>query len=1826
MRKKIKQILALTLLIGLIAGLCPNTAKAEYIYVDSPSLAMKLNWEGVTSTETKPYIQAKAIVTKGDMSKTSWGVKSEYHTYMPNSTTLDFSPVLRISKEGIYEMNISLMPINGFGNVYEYNDTKYKLQVTVIKNSNGTLSAARKWFQDGKEISQPSYTIAKVYSDTGGSSSGDPAGKDVRAEIVTRAEKAMEKMTLEQKVGQLFVTHFDGGHQYKTDQAGEMAKAKELITKYHPGGILLFKWNCEYDTPQSLTNKITEAQKTSDIPLSVQVDEEGGRVTRVSCVPALRYEAFKAPQEVLAKGLDYVYDDARYKASFLCDFGFNMNLAPVADTATTGYIYDRTYGGNGTENAKAVKRAVEGHEAYGNGRVGSCLKHFPGYGSTSANTHNGFAVNNLTLEQFRSNDLIPFKEGINAGADMVLITHNIINCLDTENPATMSPAIYKLLREECKFTRVAITDDLGMGAITDYLKKTGKTSAAAEAFKAGADMVITAKLETEYPKVLAIAKSGELPIKQINDSVVRILANKMERKVIDQWVSPIKTDPEASFVDKDGEPVDSGSLADMWEYTKTMDGSVVLQKDVSTASTFTLSGKNLTVDLNGHKLTYTGKDTLFDIKNKSDFTLIDKNGEIIIERSDYGNDGHHCLGDDTKGEILFHINKQGFKTEINREDQTAGAVIGSKRGQIIRAANSNIHVETCQVLDARNSAIEASGTGNVTINNAYFSGNSTEEHGGAIRINGQDCPLIVNGSTAFTYNNATGNGGAIYTEGEASLIANAILVRNGADSGGAIYADSLTLDGGPVIGWNVATKIGGGAAAISNTNIHGDAKGPYKALYIVQNQVTNHGGGIYTRGTENTISGKIITEENRSPDGYSGLYLSEGTQFDGTGLDASGKILVRTESTADEIPVIKQGSGMTENHKGLFITGDINYTVALDNDGITLVKDKTANLSYGVLIDGEYLEAGRLKAVNGTDLVGDGERLYFIELNDMLKSLKEYGITEESLKNRIFGVLDKEKQTVTTPEKTPEETGGKYRMYITKEVYENGTLVFLPNTSEPGTKSVTDTARENGFWTIDVRDIRQITLNPGTEQTKRVEFVKSGGSKTLELPDYGGFWTWHAVESESNQFQATFNRENGKIKAQITDVYSPVVITNGTDKDIMYTVQHYAYVDTYDLSDIERADRLPVIDTSGAVLPKNETTQNVKYLTVDTANGNGILKNRNLTRMYDDTRYVYRVSPRLTSADKMKRNAGYELSEVWVLKDGRNATSTNDDDFIQYKKDEIPDIESLQELKLTTNPEKANDKTIVIKENSVLRFIYRPVHAEHEINSTFYDYDITSGKIYSSSSLGTQYEAPTSSQDNGKKFWANTYQQGINHPDNYHTTGAKLAFGNANTDNGVDSEKTADGFFINRGNYTSVGSWPNNVITETVYKRCSFGLVDGILGNVDTGFYPKYTDGIAAPYLFQQGEAKGKTPFYNVPLIFDQVGDNYTLNRVSDTVAQNLGVFSHPGYNGTEYTHIWTNNFWPADSLSSWGADNHDPKFGDYKLSTKQYFKGKTKELPLPTSDDGLNHNSYFGMTSTVSFTLPAGYQGPLEYVFFGDDDMWLFLDDTLILDIGGVHSSVGEYVNLWDYLEKSDKDQTHRLTFFYTERGASGSTCYMGFNIPGIEGEPEPIDEGQLDISKKVTGLTAPEGDSYEFHVKITDENGNVPLDDYCIRRLDKDRNITDYGILEGGEGTFKITNGEHLYLPDLPEGYKYTVTETKDNRCETSFETDGEKTERHSVSGTVKGNAEITITCINHYELGAILPDTGSNTLRNLWIISLTLISIGTIALIALKRRRVK
>ena len=327
----------------------------------------------------------------------------------------------------------------------------------------------------------------------------------------TPAQTLLSEMTTEEKVGQRFLALMP------EVQAAEKAAACRL------GGYLLFGQDFQYRTPDQLRELLWAVEQNAAIPMLFGVDEEGGTVVRASRYPAYRDKPFASPQKVCAAGgLEGLRADAEEKGRFLADLGLNVNLAPVCDLSQNpkDFIYKRSLGLSPEETAMGVAAMVEGHTA---GGVGSVLKHFPGYGN-NVDTHGKIAVDKRPLSQFEQEDFLPFQAGMEAGAGAVLVSHNIVECLDPEYPASLSPAAYGKLRE-LGFQGVALTDDLVMDAIS---KKYGVGEAAVLAVNAGADMLCSSQFEQQYYAVLEAVQSGDISQKRLDEAVLRVLNWKMQ--------------------------------------------------------------------------------------------------------------------------------------------------------------------------------------------------------------------------------------------------------------------------------------------------------------------------------------------------------------------------------------------------------------------------------------------------------------------------------------------------------------------------------------------------------------------------------------------------------------------------------------------------------------------------------------------------------------------------------------------------------------------------------------------------------------------------------------------------------------------------------------------------------------------------------------------------------------------------------------------------------------------------------------------------------------------------------------------------------------------------------------------------------------------------------------------------------------------------------------------------------------------------------------------------------------------------------------------------
>lgn len=333
------------------------------------------------------------------------------------------------------------------------------------------------------------------------------------------AQETLAGMSLREKVCQMFMVLPSGltGEEAVT-QAGETTRL--ALEQYPVGGML-------YDTSNMVSQEqvremLAATQSYSRIPLILACDEEGGRVARLMSAvgttkigPMLDY-AHLGPEAAAA--------NAQIIAEDMAACGFNTDLAPVADVWSNPentVIGDRAYSRDFAQATQLIPAAVEGFHA---GGVACVLKHFPGHGDTNEDSHTGAAYVNKTLDQLREEELQPFRAGIGAGADMVMVGHLTVPAVDSE-PATFSSAVVtELLREELGYYGVVITDSLKMKAVTE---RYSSAEAAVKAVQAGVDLLLSPEnLGEAVEGLLDAVEHGEISEARVDESVLRILELK----------------------------------------------------------------------------------------------------------------------------------------------------------------------------------------------------------------------------------------------------------------------------------------------------------------------------------------------------------------------------------------------------------------------------------------------------------------------------------------------------------------------------------------------------------------------------------------------------------------------------------------------------------------------------------------------------------------------------------------------------------------------------------------------------------------------------------------------------------------------------------------------------------------------------------------------------------------------------------------------------------------------------------------------------------------------------------------------------------------------------------------------------------------------------------------------------------------------------------------------------------------------------------------------------------------------------------------------------
>ncbi|MGW7195515.1 glycoside hydrolase family 3 protein [Streptomyces chryseus] len=359
---------------------------------------------------------------------------------------------------------------------------------------------------------------------------------DVSASTRSRLKRLISRMSLEEKVGQLFVMRAYGHSATEPDQADidsnlkEMGvrTAAELVAKYHVGGIIYFAWAHNTRDPHQiadLSNGIQRAGLAQDtpVPLLISTDQEHGIVARVGRPATLVPGA-------MALGAGGSRSDARKAARIagaeLAAMGIVQNYAPVADVnvnPANPVIGVRSYGADPQAVAGLVAAQVKGYQGAG---VAATSKHFPGHGDTKDDSHYSLPTIHHTAEQWEELDAPPFRAAIAAGIDSIMTAHIVVPALDPAlDPATLSkPILTGVLRERLGYDGVVVTDSLAMAGVR---QKYGDDRVPVLALLAGCDQLLNPPdLPVAWNAVLKAVRDGELSTARVEESILRILLLK----------------------------------------------------------------------------------------------------------------------------------------------------------------------------------------------------------------------------------------------------------------------------------------------------------------------------------------------------------------------------------------------------------------------------------------------------------------------------------------------------------------------------------------------------------------------------------------------------------------------------------------------------------------------------------------------------------------------------------------------------------------------------------------------------------------------------------------------------------------------------------------------------------------------------------------------------------------------------------------------------------------------------------------------------------------------------------------------------------------------------------------------------------------------------------------------------------------------------------------------------------------------------------------------------------------------------------------------------
>lgn len=345
------------------------------------------------------------------------------------------------------------------------------------------------------------------------------------------AASLVAKMSLEDKVAQMFMVTPEALSKFNGSVVASGEQTKQAFAKRPVGGVIYNSANLQ--SPEQVKTMLANLQKYSKdrvgIPVFIAVDEEGGTVARVSGSKSMGIKPYPNMSEVGAgKDSNRALQIGAEMGKYLADLGFNIDFAPDADVLTNpqnDLLKYRAFGSDPQTVTTMTAAFTKGLQTSG---VLATYKHFPGHGSTSADSHKGITVSQLDATQLENVDLVPFKDAVAKDVKLIMVSHVCFpKAFGDNTPASLSTKVVTgWAREKLQYQGILITDAMSMGAISDNYQP---SEAAVKAIQAGIDIVLDPKdFDAAYQGVLAAVKSGEISREQVNQAVTRIVATKLE--------------------------------------------------------------------------------------------------------------------------------------------------------------------------------------------------------------------------------------------------------------------------------------------------------------------------------------------------------------------------------------------------------------------------------------------------------------------------------------------------------------------------------------------------------------------------------------------------------------------------------------------------------------------------------------------------------------------------------------------------------------------------------------------------------------------------------------------------------------------------------------------------------------------------------------------------------------------------------------------------------------------------------------------------------------------------------------------------------------------------------------------------------------------------------------------------------------------------------------------------------------------------------------------------------------------------------------------------